>query len=1064
MTGAMHPGALPRELVLASAGSGKTYRLSSRIIGLLAAGTPASEVLASTFTRKAAGEILERVLVRLAEGALDPDRAAELGRDAHESLVRPEACRTLLHALLSDLHRMNVGTLDAFLIRLARSFFQELGLPPGWTITHRTSEAHLRAEAVQKALIGTDRAELVELLRMLNRGDASRQVHDSLLDRVDALLRLRRQLDPAAVDPWTPDFGAIEPLSESEVRERARELVERLRGLEVPLTNAGTVVKAWQKARDEAVSAITDLAWGAVFGKGIGTKVMSGDESFARKPIPPDFVDLFLEARALARSDLAPRLQRETEALGRLAGLLGDAFEDAQKRTGTYRFEDITYLLGGPDPTGGRDDLHYRLDQQIRHLLLDEFQDTSLEQWRALEPLAHELLSGHLDERAGVIVADTKQSIYGWRGARPELVRQVGRAHGLPESTMSTSWRSSQVVLDLVDNVFRNLWKNPVITAIDVGPSVAKDWMEDFTELRAARTLPGHVQVHLGPETQGMRAVQPGLLRRAAEIVRDLHRQMPGRTIGVLARRNSVIGRIMDDLQELGVRASGEGGAPLTDTAPVNAILSLVRLSDHPGDSASLYHVAMTPLGAVVGLADRTNRELAQTVASRVRHQLLADGYGPTLAKWVQGLAPHCNAREVRRLLQLVELGHRWDEHPTLRPADFVRYVVGEAVEDPTSAPVKVMTVHRSKGLEFDIVVLPELYASLSPKGGGVAIPVRGATGRILQVYPRMSKGIRPLFPEVDEPLAEIRSAELRDALSVLYVGLTRAKYALHLVLPPEGGSAKHSAGIIRAALQLSDENLTEAGVIAEWGDARWSAQLPHDASSHQDPEAKVSQVPPRPTTLPLFRPGSVGHGRNLARRSPSSMEGSGGVDLAYALRLNNATALQRGTVVHAWCERMEWIEDGIPADNVLTEVARSIAPGIPPDGIAELIEMFRGWMNVDATREALSRGRYDTGPDVTVVVENELPFVRRVREEIQEGFIDRLVLVRRGGRVVKAEVLDFKTDRFEGDDADQLAARTEHYRPQIDAYCQVVREQHGLAEDDVTGSLLFLRAGVVRV
>ena len=73
----------PRELVLASAGSGKTYRLSSRIIGLLAVGAPPGSILASTFTRKAAGEILERVLVRLAEGASDPEKARELGRDAH---------------------------------------------------------------------------------------------------------------------------------------------------------------------------------------------------------------------------------------------------------------------------------------------------------------------------------------------------------------------------------------------------------------------------------------------------------------------------------------------------------------------------------------------------------------------------------------------------------------------------------------------------------------------------------------------------------------------------------------------------------------------------------------------------------------------------------------------------------------------------------------------------------------------------------------------------------------------------------------------------------------------
>ena len=124
----------PRELVLASAGSGKTYHLSSRILGLLAMGAPPGEVLATTFTRKAAGEILERLLVRLAEGASDPAKARELGRDAHASLTRPEECRGLLGRLLTDLHQMNVGTLDAFFVRVARSFYLELGLPPRWTI------------------------------------------------------------------------------------------------------------------------------------------------------------------------------------------------------------------------------------------------------------------------------------------------------------------------------------------------------------------------------------------------------------------------------------------------------------------------------------------------------------------------------------------------------------------------------------------------------------------------------------------------------------------------------------------------------------------------------------------------------------------------------------------------------------------------------------------------------------------------------------------------------------------------------------------------------------------
>jgi len=1083
MSGSPAPQALPRELVLASAGSGKTYRLSSRILGLLAAGAPPGTMLASTFTRKAAGEILERVLVRLAEGATDAGKARELGRDAHTSLAQPDQCRRLLGQLLTDLHEMNVGTLDAFFVRVARSFFQELGMAPRWTIADQPTQERLRTEAVQSALVDADRAEMVELLRMLNREGADRQVHSTLFNKVEVLLDVRRQLDPRAENPWLPRFGVTEQLSPEALRERAKILTTKLRGLAVPSTQKGSPMKDWVSARDNAADAISVLDWEGAFRTGIGPKVLAGDGAFSRKPIPSEFDDVFGEAQRLARIDLAPKLRREAQALGRLAELLDTAFGVTQRRAGAYRFNDITYLLGGPDPTGSREDLSYRLDQQVRHLLVDEFQDTSFEQWRALQPLAHELLSGHADERAGVIVADPKQSIYGWRGARPELVRRVGKAHGLAEDTMKTSWRSGPVILDLVADVFRDLPANSVVSRIDGGPAVASAWMEDFTDLTAARDLPGHVRAHLAPGDSGRRAIRPNLLRRAAEVVKEIHDQMPGRSIGVLTSRNKAVAYLMHELRDIGVRASGEGGAYLTDTPPVNALLSLLRLADHPSDSAALYHVASTPLGEIVELRDRQNRSAARAIASRIRVYLLEDGYGPTLGMWVHQLAPQCDAQEVQRLLQLVELGYRWDERATLRPTDFTRYVAGEAVEDPSSAQVQVMTVHQSKGLEFDAVVLPELYASLAPKGGDVLIPERDPdTGLVRQVYPAMAKEYRAFFPEVEVADGQSRMAKLRDGLSVLYVAMTRARYALHLILPPGGSSARHSAGLIREALDLEDEKAGEDRVLREWGDPRWFDQLADEArpmdSARPVDEARPVDVDRRVEVdrpadeegtpggadpgAPLLRPSATRPGRNLARRSPSSLGGDDRADLSLTLRLDAVPARRRGEVVHAWCREIEWIDNGIGDDDDLRAIARTTAPGMSGDRVTDLIAEFRGWMESEPIRRALSRDGFPADLFTAVHVENELPFVRRVGDEIQEGIIDRLVLTHLDGRVVRAEVVDFKTDAIEAGDDDSLAAHAERYRPQILAYCDVVRERYGLAEGDVDGKLVFLRAGMI--
>jgi ATP-dependent exoDNAse (exonuclease V) beta subunit len=107
----------------------------------------------------------------------------------------------------------------------------------------------------------------------------------------------------------------------------------------------------------------------------------------------------------------------------------------------------------------------------------------------------------------------------------------------------------------------------------------------------------------------------------------------------------------------------------------------------------------------------------------------------------------------------------------------------------------------------------------------------------------------------------------------------------------------------------------------------------------------------------------------------------------------------------------------------------------------------------------ALSRAAYPEGARV----ERELPFLHREPGGILQGFIDRLVLVEEAGRVVSAEVLDFKTDGVDAADAEAVEARVAYYRPQIDAYRTAVAGRYGLDLPSVTGKLLFLRPGLVR-
>src|SRR5262245_29965163 len=142
----------PHVVIRASAGTGKTYQLAVRYISLLAAGARPEEILATTFTRKAAGEILDRVLYWLAKAAADEKERATLAEAIGIKSLSREKCRELLMAALRRLHVLRVGTLDSFFLQFAMSFGQELGLPPGWSICEEVADALLRDEAIELVL------------------------------------------------------------------------------------------------------------------------------------------------------------------------------------------------------------------------------------------------------------------------------------------------------------------------------------------------------------------------------------------------------------------------------------------------------------------------------------------------------------------------------------------------------------------------------------------------------------------------------------------------------------------------------------------------------------------------------------------------------------------------------------------------------------------------------------------------------------------------------------------------------------------------------------------------
>lgn len=1049
--------AAPRELVLASAGSGKTYLLASRYIGLVAAGEKPERVLASTFTRKAAGQILDRVLARLARASLDAGAAAELARAASlgPGHVLPESCgfwASVLETVVRDLHRTSIGTLDAFFMRAASAFAPELGLPPLWRIPDEPAAARLRSRALLDLLATADRPRLIELLRLAGRGDARSSVHGHLASMMDALLGMEDQLDPTAADPWSA-FGRAGKAMAPSTAEAREAIAAALEAIELPRTKSGGERKNWGTNVRGAAAAVRAGDWEALLALTLCRRVALGEALFDGVEIDDDVAAAFADALAAARAALRPRLAAQVEALGELTRAYRACYRDLQRRSGLYGFPDVIRLIAAGDPLGDRADLYYRLDAQTRHVLLDEFQDTALPQWEALAPIVDEILSD--DGRAAILVADPKQSIYGWRGAEPAVVHAVGRRYGLDARRLDRSWRSGPVVLDVVNRVFTGLADNPVFEKRPECADTVAAWAEDFSPHASnVETLPGYVEIEVGPADEGRGSQRPLLCRRAAERVAELRSEAPGFSIGVLVRTNAAVARLYLELRELGLPVSQEGGNPLTDTGACEAILALFHLADHPGDTAARYLVAASPLGAVVGYRDHADGSGALDLSLSLRRELAADGYGRVVTRLAQAIVQGCDAREARRLSQLAELAHRYDADAGLRPSDFVRLAASERVEDRATAEIRVMTVHQAKGLEFDIVVLPELDATMIRGRFTPAYPHRpDPTGRITAILPAAGAELRCLFPELEAAYRPLGAAGLRDGLSTLYVALTRARYALHMLIAPDGaskpGRALTPAMLLRHALTAPGAELEPAvtgHTIYRSGDPAWfrdPAAVPEKAGGGAGPPPDFS-----------VRLRAENRGRSLRRQSPSQLHGDASVDVRELLRIDTVDALDRGSLVHAWFEQVGWIEDALPDDDALLALAGT-APPLSEARARGILAEFRAWVADPAIRGALSRERHPGDAEVR----REVPFLHRRDDVLVEGVIDRLVVRREGGRVVRAEILDYKTDRV---DAQMVPAMVERYRAQLGAYADAVSEMYGLPREKCSAVLVFLEPRIV--
>ncbi|MCA9061309.1 MAG: UvrD-helicase domain-containing protein, partial [Planctomycetaceae bacterium] len=350
----------PHRLIRASAGTGKTFQLSGHFLQQLFLGNSPETILATTFTRKAAGEILGRVLLRLADAASNAEAACELSKHLAPVPVTQAAAMELLVRLTRQIHRMRICTLDSFFQQVARSLTLELGLPPGWAIVDEHIDRELRQQAIDAVLSQQVVADSRRLMQMLARGRAKRSVRDLINDTVEAYYELYL-LTPREAWEQIPAGRLLGG-------ERREQLLAELMLAELPAD------KRAGKARQDDAGRFRTGNWEEFIGKGLAGGVFNGKHSYYGKPLSPGLIEVYEELNQHAVAEILLQLNHQTKATWDLIHRFDQEYSRLRAEHGWMRFSDVTRVLAASAGEASGDRMNFRLDGSIRHLLLDEFQ------------------------------------------------------------------------------------------------------------------------------------------------------------------------------------------------------------------------------------------------------------------------------------------------------------------------------------------------------------------------------------------------------------------------------------------------------------------------------------------------------------------------------------------------------------------------------------------------------------------------------------------------------------------------------------------------------------------
>ncbi len=747
----------------ASAGSGKTFALSVRFLALLFKGANPSEILTLTFTKKATAEMKERILDYLKilqkenlESESEKEKSQNILKELEEkyhldpSLVRNSAQKIYQRFLNAEIR---ISTIDAFFQSILRKFCWFVGLSANFEVNEDT-EAHQRQ--LNESFLSALNSEQLEELSVFIVQCLSYESYtsDSILKRLRFLKNKLYLFDPNKKEPVFDEKGFLEKL---------RSLNNQIQSIETASDKAKTAIKC-DSFRGFLNSSLTWL------------EKKSEYQSF--KKLKNEIPTLESECEEI-ENDLKRYYEAKETAIFKKFPKFIQLYDNATSKIQALDFDAIKdkvhVLLNGYEEMPA-EFFYFRLDSKIAHILIDEFQDTSLNDYKILAPFIDEIKAGIGQakwHRSVFFVGDVKQSIYAFRGSFSSLFESVSK--DFYHDNLEFNHRSAPLIINYVNTIFKKAYQNsPTAYLEQKYPKTSQN--KHVTE--------GYVKVSLVADDREL------LLNQVLQEAKNLldHRIDP-KDITILCATNKDALEIKNYLQERlsAIRPSTESSARLSQLVESKIIKNALEYALAEEPYKPFYKHSVLKLAGylhddVIALPGfNPKKESVASFVWKIMEQFKL--YGEPAQSCLE-LAIGCeDANEFLEKLEAKEI------------ASF----------NPKGA--QIMTIHGSKGMQFPYVIVCERLGKPNSSHANQFLEEYNGT-ELVRLYYRM-KNREVVDKDYARALDKEEAAKDHEEINVYYVAFTRAELGLIVVAKDKKESKKEK---MREKLDLAS---LEEGEIA---------------------------------------------------------------------------------------------------------------------------------------------------------------------------------------------------------------------------------------------------------